>query len=80
MPADLKDRLDREAKIAGRSLNTEIVMRLSSSLETPSGQKHTLKSPVAAYAPELSDIERQMLSLFKRMSVEKQLALVSLFK
>lgn len=81
MPADLKDRLDREAKISGRSLNTEIVMRLKSSLEPAGGdQKFQMNSPTAQYAPELSDIERQLLSLFRRMPVEKQLALLSLFK
>lgn len=80
MPADLKDRLDREAKISGRSLNTEIVMRLSESLLPADARKLQAKSPVASYGPEMSDTERQLFSLFRRMAVEKQLALLSLLK
>lgn len=82
MPTDLKDRLDREAKISGRSLNTEIVMRLSASLEAAHEvKKYQINNPAAQqYAPEITDLDRQLLSVFRRMSVEKQLALISLFK
>lgn len=82
MPTDLKDRLDREAKISGRSLNTEIVMRLNASLEAGQGtKKYQINSPSAQpYTKEMSDLERQLLNIFSRMPVDKQLALLSLFK
>jgi hypothetical protein len=34
----------------------------------------------ADYVQELNDIERQLLNVFRRMPVDKQLALLSLFK
>lgn len=83
MPAELKERIDREARINGRSLNTEIITRLKGSLEV-SGKSprnaYTAEQRQGAYAQELNDIERQLLSIFRRLPVDKQLALLSLFK
>lgn len=85
MPAELKERIDREARINGRSLNTEIITRLKGSLEV-SGKSprnaytYTAEQQQGAYAHELNDIERQLLSIFRRLPVDKQLALLSLFK
>lgn len=83
MPTDLKERIDREAKINGRSLNTEIVTRLKGSLDTAGRlprSAYTAEQRQGVYAQELSDAERQLLSIFRRLPVDKQLALLSLFK
>lgn len=83
MPAELKERIDREAKINGRSLNTEIVIRLKSSLDaraTLPKNAYTAEQQQGSYAQELNDIERQLLNVFRRMPVDKQLALLSLLK
>ncbi|MBU0592456.1 MAG: Arc family DNA-binding protein [Gammaproteobacteria bacterium] len=84
MPAELKDRLDREAKINGRSLNSEVVSRLQKSLD---GQSHVMtngytEQEINRYVAThpLSDTERQMVNVFRKMPPEKQLALLSLFK
>jgi hypothetical protein len=82
MPPELKDKINREAKINGRSLNAEIVDRLKKSLEPHLHAEgtHRLEQQAGNYTPEITDIERQLLSIFRRMPVEKQLALLSLFK
>lgn len=84
MPDELKLRLDREAKINGRSLNTEIVIRLRTSLEsvqvTEKSSYTAEQKQHGSYTPEITEIERQMLNVFRRMPPEKQLALLSLFK
>jgi hypothetical protein len=81
MQAELKERLDREAKINGRSLNAEIVERLRVSLDPPIRTESGYRAEQAnsSYTPEISDIERQLLTIFRRLPVEKQLALLSLF-
>lgn len=40
----------------------------------------TEEKPQTRYTPDLTDIERQLLSIFRRMPPEKQLALLSLFR
>lgn len=85
MPPELKQELDREAKLNGRSLNAEIVDRLRRSLERK-GQSAFVdygRSPLKKgeeSRPALTDIETQLLQVFRRMPPEKQLALLSLFK
>ena len=83
MPSELKERIDREAKINGRSLNTEIVIRLKSSLDAAAAlprNAYTAERQQGGCVQELNDIERQLLNVFRRMPVDKQLALLSLFK
>lgn len=84
MPSELKERIDREARINGRSLNTEIVTRLKGSLEASvlqsPGNAYTAKQQAGVYELGVNDIERQLLSIFRRLPVDKQLALLSLFK
>lgn len=82
MPAELKERIDREAKANGRSMNTEIISRLWASFEMKQSSQLTVMDPVRPSYGEsdLSEIERQLLWIFRRLPVEKQLALVSLFK
>jgi hypothetical protein len=83
MPPDLKERLSNEAKINGRSLNVEIVLRLKRSFENMAIDEHpryTMEHPVSGgYTSDITDIERKLLTIFRRMPVEKQLALLSLF-
>lgn len=81
MQDDLKDALIREAKFNGRSLNAEIVDRLRKSIEPPirlvSG--NNVEQVQSSYTPEITDIERKLLTVFRRLPPEKQLALLSLF-
>jgi hypothetical protein len=84
MPTELKETLEREAKINNRSLNSELVERLQRSLERQTG---AADAPYAAaqarpadYASAMSDSERQFLGVFRRLPVEKQLALLALFR
>lgn len=81
MPNELKESIEREARFNGRSLNAEIVDRLRKSIEPPIRIEggHKIEQVPSSYAPEINDIERQLLMIFRRMPVEKQLALLSLF-
>lgn len=78
---ELRHQLAREANINGRSLHAEIVHRLRQSVEPGGGAAaaHMAGESRAAYG-EHSDSERALLTLFKRLSPEKQLALLSLLK
>lgn len=87
MPPELKDRLQNAAELNGRSLNMEIVHRLVASLEQPStAVMENVNAPMAAnepareYTVPLTELEKSLLAVFRRMPVEKQLALISLFK
>lgn len=82
MPSELKEMLEREAKINNRSLNSEIIDRLKKGLEQQAGNTNYVASASANtdYANALSDSERQFLGIFRRLPVEKQLALLSLFR
>ena len=84
MPSDLKETLEREAKINNRSLNSEVIDRLKKSLErqVTTGSANYAASPSSNfdYGYALSDSERQFLGVFRRLPVEKQLALLSLFR
>lgn len=84
MPADLREAIEKEASINGRSINAEIVSRLRNSLNNgvPATMSYAAKEPQNEQqrGSEISDIERHLLTIFRRMPVEKQLALVSLFK
>lgn len=81
MQDDLKEALIREARFNGRSLNAEIVDRLRKSIEPPirtEGGLQIAETP-SSYTPEINDIERKLLTVFRRLPPEKQLALLSLF-
>lgn len=84
MPSELKELLEREAKINSRSLNSEIVDRLKKGLNRQamvSAGNHMAAEPATTdYANLLTDIERQFLGVFRRLPAEKQLALLSLFR
>lgn len=84
MPPTMRESLERVAAQNRRSLNQELIERLAVSLRNAPavGERATvLKTgmPEAA-AYRLSELETAMLLVLKGMSVEKQLALLSLFK
>lgn len=82
MPPELKDRLQNAADLNGRSLNMEVIHRLMASLEarTYAGSEPlSAQSPIADYTV-LSELENQVLTVFRRLPPDKQLALISLFK
>lgn len=74
MPDKLRYALNREATIHGRTVTSEINMRLQASLHT--AQKSDVDSH--AQASMLSALDRQMLEAFRAMPAEKQLALLAL--
>lgn len=85
MPPELKDRLERECAISGRSMNAEIIARLRASLDAPppyAAMTNGIAEPSerSSNTVQLTDHERQILAEFKRMTVDKQLALLSLLK
>lgn len=83
MPDELKQALEKEAKINGRSLNSEVVNRLEKSLDKLALMAgHRINEPTGSeyQSPVLTDAERQLLRIFQGMVPEKQLALISLFK
>jgi len=85
MPPELRQSIEREAKINGRSINAEVVDRLKRSLLDQAaiaqrGYGAMEEKRADEYANVVTDVERQLLMVFRRMPVEKQLALLSLFK
>lgn len=84
MPAELKELLEFEAKTNGRSLNNEIIGRLKRSLEV---QKQLQQNGYTAEEPTpgtdstgLSDAEKQVISLFRKLPGGKQIAILELMK
>ena len=87
---DVRAELVRLAFVNGRSLSKEVATRLEASLKetaTPKlvysatpreGAAHPANDNGPAYA--LSGTDQAMLEVFRRMPVEKQLALLSLFR
>lgn len=79
---ELRAALLREAAINGRSMHAEIVLRLKNSIEGTRGAQpsaHPAQEERPAYA-DLTDVDRSMLTVFRKLPVEKQLALLSLFR
>lgn len=83
---ELKEQLLREAHINGRSLSSEITMRLRQTLEGQQPMPRTGRveepPPAGAYAaaPALSDSQRLLLGLFGALPPEKQLALLTFLR
>lgn len=82
MPPELKDRLHNAASINGRSLNMEIIQRLQDSLDGVAKEAPAtiLRQEGADYGPVISDLDKAILAVFRRLPVDKQLALISLFR
>lgn len=80
MPPELREQLEKEAGISGRSLNAEVVARLKMALSRPrQAYRAGVEQEVATYG-EMTDAERELLAIFRRWPAAKQLALLSLFK
>lgn len=83
MPPELRVKLDQAALKNKRSLNQEIIERISKSLDegyTPRPKVTVLTTEQDRAPIQLSEAETTMLTIFNRMPVERQLALLSLFK
>ncbi len=86
LDSELKKHLVREAHINGRSLHAEINHRLQASMDADLGREAhrgltVVNDPGARWPePGLSEAERALLSQYKKLSPEKQLALHSLIK
>lgn len=94
LPARLKAALLKEAAKNGRRITAEINIRLEESFNpgtpsdtTPKVTTYAKAGPVKALTTgeptadaTVSDLDAAMLKLFRNMPVEKQLALLSLFK
>lgn len=94
MSIELKGRLQKEAFVHHRKLTQEINMRLEASLseEPPKPRPARPPSYVEPNTPTviptndhgpagaISDTDRAMLEVFRKLPVEKQLALLSLFR
>ena len=89
LPTEMKADLARAAAINGKKMNTEVIDRLAASLAAsvtnpnPYARPNT---PTVALtndhgpAGALADTDRAMLEVFRKLPVEKQLALLSLFR
>ena len=94
LPEDMKEALQKQANINGRRITAEINTRLKVSLAAhgPTLQgilaREAFPSPVHKVEQErapygngtISELDKAMLAVFRAMPVEKQLALLSLFK
>lgn len=85
LPIEVREALQKQANMNGRSVNSEIVHRLITSLDRQTeveqkGYMAAEESPALAKHAAQTDSERMMLAMFKRWPPEKQLALLSLFK
>ena len=78
LPPELKHQLSREAEIHQRTLHAEILIRLRASLEPPAvnGARSAQQATMRAH----SDLETSALELFRRMTPDRQLALLTLLK
>jgi hypothetical protein len=85
MQPELKSALVDVARKNGRSLNAEVVLRLEQSFQEPVPSVYSpgVSQPESAYAPRRAiptQLQEMMLDIFDTLPVEKQLALISLFK
>lgn len=85
MPPELWEALKHEARLNGRSLNAEIVSRLRAGTDPPDPSDLLRRGSGSRAMSEprgtrrLTDAERAMLAVFRKLPPEKQLALLSLF-
>jgi len=90
LPPETKDELFKASRQNGRSLNAEIVARLVWSLqyEKTSLTQREQSQPIQLktkqkgkiHSVEFSELEITLLETFRKMPVENQLALLTLFK
>lgn len=73
---ELRNALQKEAFVHGRTLTSEINKRLQASLHVPEGPSGDATKTGNA----LSAIDRQMLEAFRTLEPEKQIALLALLR
>lgn len=85
----LRAALVRESHINDRSLSGEIAHRLAASLQGPQPDAYAAREPAAPFgtapaaaepATELATDQRLLLTLFAKLTPEKQLALLTLLR
>ncbi len=81
MPVEVRAEVERRAKNNGRSLNSELIALINLALGKIK-KDHTLplNSVNQGETPYLTEYEDMLLKVFRQMPVDKQLALLSLFK
>lgn len=79
LPAQLREELRREAEITDRSMNTVILRRIQGSYKTEKLTTYAKEPAVSDYY-SLNETERTLFALLKKLSAERQLALISLLK
>lgn len=81
LPSDLKHALQREAYVNGRRITAEINIRLANSLKEAGAIARPIE-PLTAREPSPThravEMEEQLLRAFRKLSPEKQLALLAL--
>lgn len=86
MPDELRREIERAAISVGRTVTAEINFRLQRSLEFDRADTSHIRPfdegdrPEAVNGVALSATDHAMLAVFHKLPVEKQLALLSLFK
>lgn len=87
MTNEMKALLQKEALVHDVSLTKEITNKLQASLKMAAYAQAEIKPPLTAEQPRasygntgLSEVDKAMLAVFRAMPVDKQLALLSLFK
>lgn len=74
----LHEEIKREADITGRSMNTVILMRLHHSYDGENAPTKVEDSARSYYT--MSDTEKMIFAMIKKLPTDKQLALLSLLK
>lgn len=93
LPRDLKAELMRQAAINGRRITVEVNMRLEASLRLPPPIKPGRQAALQSYSPTpevrphlvadgqpLTEHDRTLVALFRQLTPEKQLSLLTLLR
>jgi len=78
LPDGMRDRIAEVAKAQHRSMNSEIIARLESSLQQDG--ELTLNDSVRLDSPEISQYERELLMRFRQLAQRQQNALLALIE
>ncbi|NLJ11883.1 Arc family DNA-binding protein [Denitrificimonas caeni] len=76
LPEGMRDRIAEVARAQHRSMNSEIIARLESSLQQDGELAHS--DGLSLDSPELSQYERELLMRFRQLAQRQQNALLAL--
>lgn len=76
LPEGMRDRIAEVARAQHRSMNSEIIARLESSLQQDGKLAHS--DGLSLDSPELSQYERELLMRFRQLAQRQQNALLAL--